>query len=205
MMNEPTIHIVDDDVAVLLMLKILVGSVYSHVRAYGSAGEFIDSYKPEIGGGCLLLDVRMPFMNGLELQEELLKRAIDLPIIFLTGHGDIRLAVQAIKKGAYDFIEKPYDNRHLLDRIQAALVPARNGQDTDDQPDERDAQLRTLTAREREVLEMIIEGATNKGVARELGISDKTVEIYRANVMRKMKAKSFAGLVKMMTQSHGRI
>ena len=201
MPHEPTIHIVDDDAAVLMMLNALIGSVYPRVKTYASAKEFLERYEPDAGPGCVVLDVRMPAMNGLELQEELRKREIDLPIIFLTGHGDIQMAVQAIKKGAYDFVEKPYDNLHLLGRIRGALTKIRNDIDNQIERRKADARRKTLTTREREVLALVIEGATNKGVARELGISDKTVEVHRANVMRKMEAKSFADLVRMAAQA----
>lgn len=196
---EPTIHIVDDDDAVRTMLGALIGTVYPRVNTCSSAREFIETYQP--GRGCLVLDVRMPSMSGLELQEELIRRAIDLPIIFLTGHGDIPMAVQALRKGAYDFIEKPFDNQLLLDRIQSALASTDNGEDNLDELGEIRARLKALTAREQEVLELVIEGATNKGVARELGISSKTVEVHRANVMTKMAANSFASLVRMATQA----
>ncbi len=196
MTHEPIIHIVDDDEAVLKILAHVVGEVYPRVKTYASAREFLASL--QVGEtGCLLLDVYMPDMDGFELYKKLKARGIFLSVIFMTCHGDIKMAVQAIKDGAHDFIEKPFDNRHLLARIRSGLAVVRYSEEIGIDPNEIKARLQTLTPREREVLELVVGGETNKGVARELGISEKTVEIHRANMITKMKAKTLAALVKM--------
>jgi FixJ family two-component response regulator len=196
--SEPTVFIVDDDHAVRRFLCGLIVSIDVPVESYASARDFLDSYEPG-RAGCLLLDIRMPGMSGLELQQELDRRAIDLPVIILTGHGNVQVAVNAMKAGAVDFIEKPFNNELLLDRVQRALSEgvkareARLGQEAI-----RDRMAR-LTPRERQVLERVIAGDTNKGVARRLGISEKTVELHRSRVMEKMQAGSLATLVKMVS------
>ena len=199
---EPVVFIVDDDAAVRRFLSGLIESVELRVKAYASAQEFLDSY--EAGQpGCLVLDVRMPGMSGLELQRELADRAIDLPVIILTGHGNVQLAVHAMKAGAVDFVEKPFDNELLLDRIQRAVAESLRADDERIKCDEIAERKRRLTPRERQVLDLVVAGETNKGVARHLDISERTVEIHRANAMRKMRAKSLADLVKMAVGGHG--
>lgn len=196
--SEPTVFIVDDDHAVRRFLCGLITSIDVPVEAYASAQDFLDSYKPG-RAGCLLLDIRMPEMSGLELQQELDRRAIDLPVIILTGHGNVQVAVNAMKAGAVDFIEKPFNNELLLDRVQRALsegVKAREARLGQEAIKDRMARL---TPRERQVLEQVIAGDTNKGVARRLGISEKTVELHRSRVMEKMQAGSLAALVKMIS------
>ena len=199
---EPVVFIVDDDAAVRRFLNGLIESVELRVEAYASAQEFLDSY--EAGQpGCLVLDVRRPGMSGLELQRELADRAIDLPVIILTGHGNVQLAVHAMKAGAVDFVEKPFDNELLLDRIQRAVAESLRADDERIKCDEIAERKRRLTPRERQVLDLVVAGETNKGVARHLDISERTVEIHRANAMRKMRAKSLADLVKMAVGGHG--
>ncbi len=196
--TEPTVFVVDDDHAVRRFLYGLIASVGIPVESYASAQDFLDSYEPG-RAGCLLLDIRMPGMSGLELQQELDRRAIDLPVIILTGHGNVQVAVNAMKAGAVDFIEKPFNNELLLDRVQRALsegVKAREARLGQEAIRDRMAQL---TPRERQVLERVIAGDTNKGVARRLGISEKTVELHRSRVMEKMQAGSLAALVKMVS------
>ena len=196
--SEPTVFIVDDDHAVRRFLCGLIASIDIPVEAYASAQDFLDSYEPG-RAGCLLLDIRMPGMSGLELQQEFGRRAIDLPVIILTGHGNVQVAVNAMKAGAVDFIEKPFNNELLLDRVQRALSEgvktreARLGREAI-----KDRMVR-LTPRERQVLDRVIAGDTNKGVARRLGISEKTVELHRSRVMEKMQAGSLAALVKMVS------
>ncbi len=197
MTPEPTVFVVDDDQAVRRFLCGLIASVDLRVEAYASAREFLDAYEPG-QPGCLLLDIRMPGMSGLELQKELAERAIDLPVIILTGHGDVQVAVHAMKAGAVDFIEKPFNNELLLDRIQKAVAEGVEADSTRARQDEIMGRVELLTPRERQVLDMVVAGETNKGVARRLDISDKTVEIHRARVMEKMQAKSLADLVKMV-------
>ncbi len=198
---EPAVFIVDDDDAVRRFLSGLIESVELRVEAYASARDFLAAYEPG-QPGCLVLDVRMPGMSGLELQRELADRAIDLPVIILTGHGNVQLAVHAMQAGAIDFVEKPFDNELLLDRIQRAVAENVRAGGERTKRTEIAERIQLLTPREREVLDLVVAGQTNKGVARHLDISEKTVEIHRANVMRKMQAKSLAQLVKMATNRH---
>lgn len=197
-MTEPTVFIVDDDKALCDGLAWLVETIGLNVSPHTSAQDFLDAYQPGTPG-CLLLDLRMPEMGGLELQKELKERGSDLPIIILSGHGDVSTAVHAMKAGAVDFIEKPFSNQLLLERVQNALSvhsekcasrPIENG---------RRSSLKRLTHRERDVLEKVVVGKTNKVVARELGISVKTVEFHRSNVMKKMNAYSLADLIEKAT------
>ncbi|MFQ6017422.1 MAG: response regulator transcription factor [Kiloniellaceae bacterium] len=197
MTGEPTVFIVDDDEAVRRFLRGLIASVDLAVETYASAQEFLDAYEPG-RPGCLLLDVRMPGISGLELQMELAERAIGLPVIILTGHGDVQVAVRAMKAGAADFIEKPFNNELLLDRIQKAVAEGVHADINRAKKAEITSRMRLLTPRERQVLDLVVAGQTNKGVARHLEISEKTVEIHRAKVMEKMRAKSLAELVKMV-------
>ncbi len=201
-MFEPTVFIVDDDDAVRRFLSGLIDSIELRVEAFASARDFLEAYEPG-QPGCLVLDVRMPGMSGLELQRELADRAIDLPVIILTGHGNVQLAVHAMKAGAVDFVEKPFDNELLLDRIQRAVAENLRAGRERIKRIEIAGRIQLLTPREREVLDLVVAGQTNKGAARHLDISEKTVEIHRANVMRKMQAKSLADLVKMATNRHG--
>jgi FixJ family two-component response regulator len=199
---DPTVFIVDDDDAVRRFLSGLIESVELRVEAFASAQDFLEVYEPG-RPGCLVLDVRMPGMSGLELQRELADQAIDLPVIILTGHGNVQLAVHAMQAGAIDFVEKPFDNELLLDRIQRAVAENVRAGSERIKRIEIAERMQLLTPREREVLDLVVAGQTNKGVARHLDISEKTVEIHRANVMRKMQAKSLANLVKMATDRHG--
>lgn len=193
---EKTVYVVDDDAAVRRFLSGLIRSVGLRVETYATAQEFLDAF--EAGSpGCLLLDIRMPGMSGLELQAELRRRGIDLPVIFLTGHGDVKVAVHAMKAGAVDFVEKPFNNELLLNGIQKAVADSFQAGGSRLRRRELMQRLETLTARERQVLDKVAAGETNKGVARLLGISEKTVEIHRAKVMEKMRARSLAELVKM--------
>ena len=199
---EPAVFIVDDDGAIRRFLSGLIESVDLRVEAYASAQDFLAAYEPG-RPGCLVLDVRMPEMSGLELQRELTNRAIDLPVIILTGHGNVQVAVHAMKAGAIDFVEKPFDNELLLDRIQNAVAESLRAGSERSRRNEISERMQLLTPRERQVLDLVVAGETNKGVARHLGISEKTVEIHRANVMRKMRAKSLADLVKIAAGSGG--
>ena len=192
---EKTVYVVDDDEAIRRFLRGLIPSVGLRVETYATAQEFLDAYQAG-SPGCLLLDIRMPDISGLELQAELKRRGIDLPVIILTGHGDVRVAVHAMKAGAVDFVEKPFNNDLLLHGIQKAIADSLRSGVTRVRRQEILQRRDTLTTREREVLGMVVAGETNKGVARHLGISEKTVEIHRAKVMEKMQAKSLADLVK---------
>ena len=194
---EPTVFIIDDDEAVRRFLSGLIASVGLHVETYASAQEFLDADEPS-QPGCLLLDIRMPGMSGLELQKELASRNIRIPIIILTGHGNVQVAVHAMKAGAVDFIEKPFNNELLLDRIQMAVAESVDADTTRVKQDEIAHRMELLTPREHQVLDIVAAGETNKAIARRLEISEKTVEIHRARVMEKMQAKSLADLVKMV-------
>jgi FixJ family two-component response regulator len=196
MTNEPTVFIVDDDDAVRRFLTGLIQSIDLKVEAYASAKDFLDAYEPG-HPGCLLLDVRMPGMSGLELQRELVDRSIDVPVIILTGHGNVPVAVQAMKAGAVDFIEKPFNNELLLDRIQKAVAQSLRLDSERERHGETLRRLDTLTPRERQIFDLVVTGETNKSIAYHFKISEKTVEIHRANVMRKMQARSLASLVHM--------
>jgi FixJ family two-component response regulator len=190
------VFIVDDDDAVRRFLSGLIQSINLRVSAHASAQDFLDAYEPGCPG-CLLLDVRMPGMSGLELQRELAERSINLPVIILTGHGDVPVAVQAMKAGAVDFIEKPFNNELLLDRIQMAVVQSVRAESVRAERNEMLKRLELLTLRERQVFDLVVAGEVNKVIAHRLTISEKTVEIHRANVMRKMDARSLAALVQM--------
>jgi two-component system, LuxR family, response regulator FixJ len=195
---QPTAYVVDDDEAIRTLWRWLMESQGIAVQTFATAGEFIAAYRQ--GPGCLVLDLRLPGMSGLELQEYLRQRGIEIPVVFMSAHGDVRTAVSAIKSGAVDFIEKPFSYREVLSVIAKAF--------------ERDGELRrkralrsmvaerlaALTEREREVMARVIEGKPNKLIAAELDISVKTVEAHRAKVMEKMGAASVAELVQLMLQ-----
>lgn len=200
-MNEPTVFIVDDDQAVARSLRWLIESVRLRVETFASAQAFLDGYattKP----GCLVLDVRMPGMSGIELQERLTAQRIRVPIIFITGHGDVQMAVRAVQAGAFDFIEKPFNDQDLLDRIQRAISFDSERRGHDSQRAQLSALFANLTPREREVMDLVVEGMSNKAVANTLGLSAKTVEVHRAKVMEKMHARSVSDLVKMSMQNN---
>lgn len=193
--GDPTVFIVDDEAAVAESLRWLIESVGLRVETFSAAGEFLARYRPE-RAGCLVLDVRMPEMSGLELQDRLNARGASLPIIFVTGHGGVQTAVRALKGGAIDFIEKPFDDQRMLDLVHKALaLDAETRRHTAMQAGAA-ARYASLSAREREVLDLLIEGQTNKAIARSLGLSAKTVETYRANVMQKMAVSTVPHLVR---------
>ena len=188
------IHIVDDDEALRDSLVWLLESSGHRVRAYESAESFLADFNLAMTG-CLVVDVRMPGMSGLELFEELRRRRCSLPVIFITGHGDVPMAVSAVKKGAVDFIEKPFSERDMLDLIAECLAAEQASRGRRQLEAETARRLTHLTQREREVLDLIIAGKLNKQIADVLGISIKTVEVHRARVMEKMEANSLAELV----------
>ncbi len=198
MTPEPTVFVIDDDKAVRHFLRGLIASVNLRVEAFASAQEVLAAYRSS-SPGCLLLDIRMPGMSGLELQQELSVRGIDLPVIVLTGHGNVQVAVHAMKAGAVDFIEKPFNNELLLDRVQKAVAKSVDTYEDRIKRDEILNRRKLLTPRERQVLDLVVAGESNKGIARHLHISEKTVEIHRAHVMGKMQAKSLADLVKIVS------
>ena len=192
----PTVFVVDDDEGVRNSLRFLLKSVGVATRTLASAKEFLDTYKPN-QAGCLLLDVRMPGMSGIELQQQLNLRGAVIPVIFITGHGDVPMAVEAMQQGAFDFLQKPFRDQDLIDRIQRALErDARNRAALEQRAGIRE-RLESLTPREREVLTLMTRGHPNKIMAAELGVSQRTVEIHRARVMEKTRADSLAQLVRM--------
>lgn len=193
---EQTVFVVDDDPSLRQSLQWLLESVGLRVETYASADEFLDIYQPP-RQGCLLLDIRMPGMTGLDLQQALLERRIALPTIIITGHGDVPTAVRAMKAGAVDFIEKPFNDQLLLDRIHQALERNTRQQQREVQRLAALARLVQLTRREREVMNLVVAGKTNKTIATELGLSEKTVEVHRANLMKKLQLNSVAELVKL--------
>jgi len=192
--SEPTVFIVDDDPSVLKGLSRLMKSVKLNVETYSSAQEFLDSYNP-VQPGCLLIDMRMPGISGLELQEILQSRNILIPTIIITGYGEVTDAVQAMKKGAIDFIEKPFNGQYLLDQVHKAIAEDAQIRKKQAQQQVVSASLALLTSREREVMDLVITGKANKVIALELGLSMKTVEFHRAHMMKKMKVDSVAELV----------
>mgnify|MGYP002725598689 CR=1 FL=1 len=197
-MNDiaPIVYVIDDDDAVRSSLSWLISSVDIAVEAYASAGAFLE-HCPEVKAGCLITDVRMPGMSGLDLQNELNKRDIDIPVIIITGHGDVQTAVRAMKAGAFDFIEKPFNDQLLLDIVNSAIAHDMISKKAEGEQVELNARRDSLTPRELEVMGLIADGEANKNIAYTLGISEKTVEAHRAKVMSKMQANSLAELVKM--------
>jgi two-component system, LuxR family, response regulator FixJ len=195
--QPPTIFVVDDDEGVRNSLRLLIKSVGLVSRAFASAAEFLSTYRPD-QPGCLVLDVRMPGMSGLELQQQLNLRGAVVPVIFITGHGDIPMAVEAMQNGAFDFLQKPFRDQELLDRIQRALDSDSKNRAALAELGQIRTRFDSLTEREREVLKLLTGGKQNKTMAAELGLSQRTVEIHRARIMEKTGAGSLAQLVRMV-------
>jgi two-component system response regulator FixJ len=193
-MNKPTIFIIDDDKHVIESMRWLMESVDYSVETYSDAQSYLDNCKRD-APGCLVVDVRMPGISGLELQEELHKRDITLPIIFITGHGDVAMAVRAMKAGAVDFLTKPVNNQLLLETINKAIVFDQGNRAKLAKSAEIHERAARLTQREKEVMQLMVTGKLTKVIADELDISPNTVELHRAKVMRKMEAKTLAELV----------
>ncbi len=189
MTDAPVVHVVDDDEALRDSLRWMLESAGYSVVTYATSEAFLASYDPH-QSGCMVLDIRMPGMSGLELQEELRRRGYAIAIIFITGHGDVPMAVNAMKKGAIDFIEKPFNDEAFVAVVENALA-------SDAKQRRAAACLATLTARERDVLQRIVAGRRNKVIAAELGVSIKTVEAHRANVMKKLGVDSLAELMRL--------
>jgi two-component system response regulator FixJ len=198
-MPDPIVFVVDDDDAVRDSLSLLLQTSGHRVRAFGSAQNLLDALTPE-AHGCIIADVRMPGMDGLELQERLAARRIGLPVIIMTGHGDVPIAVRAMKAGAVDFIEKPFAEEPLLETVRLALVRSERDRRRSGEPS-ADERLAQLTTREREVLEAMVAGHPNKAIAHLLRISPRTVEIHRARVMEKTGARSLSHLVRLALQA----
>lgn len=200
MPREATVFVVDDDGAVRDSLFSLVSSVGLQVKAFASGPEFLDAHRRG-DGGCLVADVRMPGMSGLELQLELKARGIDLPMIIITGHGDIKMCARAMKAGAFDFIEKPFNGQELLDLIHGAIQRDREATQRKARLAGVRKRLGLLKPRDRAVLDGIVAGDTNKRIAARLGVSEKTVEFRRAKVMKAMEAATLADLVRMVIRA----
>lgn len=197
--RQPQILVIDDDDAFRDSVQVLCESVGHQVRGFASAGEFLETLDDDLYG-CLVLDVRMPGMSGVELHNELLERGFGLPVIFITGHGDVPMAVSAMKKGAFDFLTKPFSHQELLDRINSALRLHEHREEERHSLREVQERYEQLTPREREVMGLVVQGLANKVVANRLGISQRTVEIHRAKAMEKMQADSLAQLVRFALQ-----
>ncbi len=195
--NEAIIYVVDDDEAMCESIRWLIESVGLTVKTFLSAAEFLDFYTQN-HVSCLILDVRMPNMSGLELQDQLKRRNIDIPVIFVTGHGDVPMAIRAMKAGAFEFLTKPFNDQDLLDSINKAIEHGETKRLKSAEIDEIRHRMERLTPRESEVMHLVVEGKLNKVIASELSISPKTVELHRAKIMEKMKAKSLAALVRMV-------
>jgi two-component system, LuxR family, response regulator FixJ len=192
----PTVFVVDDNEGLRNALRILLKSVGLASRTMASAKEFLDTYQSN-EPGCLVLDVRMPGMSGIELQEQLNLRGAVIPVIFITGHGDVPMAVEAMQQGAFDFLQKPFRDQDLIDRIQRALERDKHNRAALAQHTKIHERLEALTPREREVMALMVRGLANKVIAADLGISQRTVEIHRSRVMDKSGAASLAQLVRM--------
>lgn len=192
----PTVFVVDDDEPVRDAIGMLLETVDVPYRSFAGASEFLEAYRPG-QAGCLVLDIRMPGMSGLDLQAELRDMNAPIPIVFITGHGDVPMAVEAMKRGAVDFIRKPFRDQELLDRINEALALDAGQRAESTGLEDIRARVGSLTPRELEVFQRVAEGQANKVVAIDLGISERTVEIHRSQVMHKTGARSLADLVRM--------
>jgi len=193
---EPMVFVIDDDISMRRALTNLFESVGLKVEAFGSAPELMKTRLPEVAS-CLVLDIRLPGLSGLDLQSELAKANIHIPIIFITGHGDIPMTVRAMKGGAVDFLTKPFRDQDLLDAVRTAIERDRKRRDVEKTVSDLKALFDTLSPREREVLAFVAAGLMNKQIAAELGLAEITVKIYRGHIMRKMHAKSLAELIRM--------
>ena len=202
MASNEVVHVIDDDTDVRQSLAFLLSTAGLAVRVYESAVAFLESL-PDLQDGCIVTDVRMPDIDGLELQRRLKSAGNAMPVIVMTGHGDIALAVEAMKVGAVDFIEKPFDDEVLLAAIKSALARRSADRARSARAGEIRARIKALSERERQVLDGLVAGKPNKIIAYDLGISARTVEIYRANVMSKMQADSLSGLVRMVLVDAG--
>ncbi len=199
-MAEPTVYIIDDDEAVRDSIKELVESVNLNAEIFASANSFLEIYSQE-RAGCVVTDIRMARMSGLVLQERLNEMGATLPIIFISGHGDVNMAVEALKSGAVDFIQKPYHEQNLLDSINDALELDARSRNKTQQAETLEQHSAELTTREREVLDCLLQGHTNKQIGKSLGISPRTVEVHRQHILQKYKVKSLTQLMYLLNQT----
>lgn len=193
---DATIFVVDDDTSVRTALKRLIRSLGFTVEAFDSAQAFLDREDHD-GPACLILDIRMPGTSGIELQKQLTETGVHIPIIFITGHGNVQMSVKAMKAGALDFIEKPFDDQTLIDAIHTAIARSKQDRAIQIEKHELQALVDSLTPREYQVFRLVVSGMLNKQIAAELGMSEKTVKVHRGRVMQKMQAASLADLVRM--------
>jgi FixJ family two-component response regulator len=195
-MSDPNqkVCVVDDDEAVRGSLRMLLQSMGINTEVFGSAAAFLDVVDG-IASGCVLLDIRMPVMSGLELFDQLIARNVHLPVIFITGHGDVPMAVRAVKKGAFDFLQKPFNDQELLDRVNDALREDLRRVAKTAERSALEERYERLTPREREIMARVVSGQANKAIAIDLQLSERTVELHRAHVMEKMEVRSLAELV----------
>jgi FixJ family two-component response regulator len=200
MKSEPTVFLVDDDQAVRDALELLLETAAFTTESYPTAESFLDSCDPD-RPGCLVLDIRMPGMSGIRLQEALAAKSITLPIIFLTGHGTVPMSAQAFRSGAIDFMEKPFDESMLLERIHEAIRLDRSNRSALARQTDSEARLATLTPREREIMWLIVAGSSNKEIATELELSHRTVETHRGRIMEKTGTRSLAELIELARTS----
>src|SRR5579863_67711 len=194
--NSPVIYVVDDDDGMRRALDTLLSTVGYKTAVFARPSAFLADFKPD-SPGCLVLDIRMPDMSGLEVQQHLNRTGSMLPVIFITGHGDVPMAVQAMKEGAFEFVQKPFRDQDLLDRINHALKLDAENRSTVARRADIQHRIESLTPRERQVMDLVVDGAANKVIAIDLDLSERTVEIHRAKVMEKMGARSVAHLVKL--------
>lgn len=202
MESDVRVYVVDDELSMRQALALLVRSIGISCETFASADEFLAAYR--VGTpGCLVLDIRLPGMSGLQLQETLAQRGITIPIIMITGHGTIQMAVRAVKAGAFDFLEKPFRDQDLLDRIQMAIRHDQAFRAKQSRKGEIVGLMASLTHREREVLNLVIEGHSNKEIASQLGLSHKTIEYHRAKLMEKLQVDSIPELVQLAMIARG--
>ena len=195
----PTVHVIDDDDGMRRALSLLLDTAGYRTAVFSDPGKFLSQFEPE-ASGCLVLDIRMPGMSGLEVQQKLNGMGSTLPLIFITGHGDVPMAVQAMKEGAFEFLEKPFREQDLLDRVDQAIQLDREIRGALAQRAKIESRKASLTPRELQVMSMVVNGAANKVIAIDLGLSERTVEIHRSKVMEKMAVHSVAHLVKLTSR-----
>jgi two-component system response regulator FixJ len=200
MANEAIVYVIDDDEAARHSLEFLLDCAGIRVRSFASADAFLAA-SPPLAGACVITDVRMPGRSGIELVEEMKRRGADVPVIVITGHADVPLAIQAMHAGVADFIEKPFDDELLLSALRRALAQQAGKAEAQEERAAILERIATLSGREREVMDGLVAGEANKAIAFDLGISARTVEVYRANVMMKMQTKTLSELVRMVTIS----
>lgn len=195
--HQPIAYVVEDDEIIRSLALTLIESIGVKGQTFPSAREFLDVYDP-MQPGCLILDIFMPEMSGLELQEELNRRGAVIPVVFITAHSDVPTAVEAMRRGAFNYLQKPFRNADLIDSLRKALAYDRDNRDTLNQVDAIKDRIFSLTPREREVLDLVVRGRPNKTMAQEMGLSQRTIELHRSRVMEKMGANSVAQLVRML-------